>query len=58
MRPLDSTRPERTGLDMHKVASVHAFAENSAFVDPDLDELTESIATSEWPPYMLQVIGG
>jgi hypothetical protein len=37
----------RTGLDMHEVVSVYAFVENSSFVDPDLDELTDSVATSE-----------
>ncbi|KAF2744341.1 hypothetical protein M011DRAFT_479926 [Sporormia fimetaria CBS 119925] len=38
---------KRTGLDMHEAVSVYAFAENSMFVDPDLDELTGSIASSE-----------
>lgn len=37
----------RTGLDMHEVVSVYVFGENSAMVDPDLDELTESCAASE-----------
>ena len=37
----------RTGLNMHEVVSVYAFAENGMFVDPDLDELTGWVATSE-----------
>jgi hypothetical protein len=37
----------RTGLDMHEIVSVYAFAENGMFVDPELDDLTGSVATSE-----------
>ena len=37
----------RTTLDMHEVVSVYTFAENGTFMDPDLDELTDSVANSE-----------